>query len=76
MARGSKAKYSPKQKRMAQHIEETEKKVGRSSKRAAQIAWATVNKKTGGAGKAIHSKSRSRRGGSKNHVHQGHPGGR
>lgn len=49
MPRGSKESYSPKQKRMARHIEDSEKKQGRSSKRAEQIAWATVNKKTGGA---------------------------
>lgn len=51
MAQGSKASYSSKQKRMASHIEESEKKEGRSGKKAEQIAWATVNKKTGGAAK-------------------------
>lgn len=51
MAQGSKENYTDKQKRMASHIEASEKKEGRSSKRAAQIAWATVNKKTGGAKK-------------------------
>lgn len=48
MAQGSKESYSPKQKRMASHIEESEKKKG-STKRAERIAWATVNKRTGGA---------------------------
>lgn len=52
MPRGSKESYSPKQKRMARHIEESEKKQGKSAKRAAAIGWATVNKKTGGAKKA------------------------
>lgn len=52
MARGSKKSYSTKQKRMASHIEDSEKKQGRSSKRAAAIAWATVNKTTGGAAKS------------------------
>lgn len=56
MARGSKASYSSKQKRMASHIESSEKKTGRSAKKAAQIAWATVNKKTGGA-KGRHKES-------------------
>ena len=49
MPRGDKSSYSSKQKRQAEHIEESEKKQGRSSKRAAQIAWATVNKQDGGA---------------------------
>jgi hypothetical protein len=52
MARGSKSKYSSKQKRMAHHIESSEKKSGKSSKTAARIGWATVNKKSGGAKKA------------------------
>ncbi|WP_409479781.1 hypothetical protein [Pseudobdellovibrio sp. HCB154] len=51
MARGSKEKYTSKQKRQAHHIEESAKKQGYSTKRAAQIGWATVNKETGGAGK-------------------------
>jgi hypothetical protein len=51
MPRGSKASYSAKQKRQAQHIEESEKKSGRSTKAAERIAWATVNKQTGGARK-------------------------
>lgn len=49
MPRGSKESYSPKQKRMAAHIEDSEKKEGKSAKVAARIGWATVNKKTGGA---------------------------
>jgi len=48
MARGSKASYTSKQKRQAKHIEDSEKKGGRSSKVAERIAWATVNKQTGG----------------------------
>lgn len=51
MARGSKASYSKKQQRMASHIEESEKKSGAKSKDAERIAWATVNKQTGGAKK-------------------------
>jgi hypothetical protein len=57
MAKGSKEKYTSKQKRQAQHIEESEKKSGRSSKTAARIAWATVNKETGGAGKTVQHRS-------------------
>lgn len=61
MPRGSKASYSPKQKRMAAHIESSAKRRGRSTKTAERIAWATVNKQTGGAkGK---KSSRSRRAG-------------
>jgi hypothetical protein len=52
MAKGSKAKYTDKQKRMAQHIESGARKHGRSSERAKQIAWATVNKETGGGKKS------------------------
>jgi hypothetical protein len=51
MARGSKAAYSDKQKRQARHIEESEKKEGRSKKASQRIAWATVNKQTGGGSK-------------------------
>ena len=36
---------------MAAKIEASEKKRGRSAKTAARIAWATVNKRTGGAAK-------------------------
>jgi len=49
MPRGSKESYSAKQKRMAAHIEQSEKKSGASEKTAERIAWATVNKQTGGA---------------------------
>jgi len=51
MARGSKKSYTSKQRRQAHHIEESEKKRGMSSKRAAQIGYATVNKKDGGGKK-------------------------
>ena len=49
MPRGDKSSYSAKQKRQARHIEESEAKEGRSKKSAQRIAWATVNKQTGGA---------------------------
>lgn len=52
MPRGSKAKYTSKQKRQAKHIEDKEKESGKSPKTAARIAWATINKETGGAGKS------------------------
>jgi hypothetical protein len=56
MPRGSKTKYSTKQKREAQHIEEGAKQRGYSTARATQTGWATANKqerggKKGGRGK-------------------------
>jgi hypothetical protein len=52
MARGSKKAYTNKQKRQASHIEDSAKKSGKSSKTAERIAWATVNKETGGGKKS------------------------
>jgi hypothetical protein len=51
MPRGDKSKYTDKQKRMEEHIEEgyTERGVPRSE--AERRAWATVNKQTGGGNK-------------------------
>lgn len=49
MPTGSKTSYSSKQRRQARHIEVGYEKKGVSSKRAARIAWSTVNKETGGA---------------------------
>ena len=44
MARGSKAAYTNKQKRQAEHIEEGYRERGVSKKEAESRAWATVNK--------------------------------
>jgi plasmid stabilization system protein ParE len=52
MARGSKSKYSDRQKRQAEHIEKSYEKRGASSKVAEQRAWQTVNKQTGGGEKS------------------------
>lgn len=52
MPRGDKDKYTDKQKRQAAHIEESEKKEGKSEKTAERIAWATVNKQDGGGKKS------------------------
>lgn len=49
MPRGSKSAYSPKQRRKARHIEKGYEEQGVSAKRAAKLAWATVNKQDGGA---------------------------
>jgi hypothetical protein len=51
MPRGDKSSYTDKQKRQAEHIEESEKKRGMSSKSAERIGWATVNKQDGGGKK-------------------------
>ena len=56
MPRGDKDKYTDKQKRQAEHIEEGYEKRGLSEKEAERRAWATVNKvhkggeKPGGGG--------------------------
>jgi plasmid stabilization system protein ParE len=71
MPRGSKSKYSSKQKRKAEHIEEGYEKRGTSSKEAERRAWATVNKmdkggKKSGSGRGKkQNKSPSRKGGKK-----------
>ena len=60
MPRGSKAKYTSKQKRQAQHIESSAKKRGRSTKTAERIAWATVNKQDGGGKKSGSGRGKKR----------------
>ena len=71
MARGSKSKYTSKQKRKAEHIEEGYEKRGVRRKEAARRAWATVNKSSGGGKKSGSgrgkkgSKASSRKGGRK-----------
>ena len=52
MPRGDKSKYTDKQKRKAEHIEEGYRKRGTSKKTAERIAWATVNKESGGGNKS------------------------
>lgn len=65
MPQGDKSSYTTKQKRQAHHIEDSEKKSGKSSARAKQIGYATVNKmsgggkKTGSGRKGVASKSKS-----------------
>jgi hypothetical protein len=51
MPRGDKTKYSAKQKRKAQHIEEGYEERGVPPKEAERRAWATVNKMHGGGSK-------------------------
>jgi plasmid stabilization system protein ParE len=50
--RGSKAKYTDKQKRQAEHIEEGYEHRGVSRKESQRRAWATVNAETGGGRKS------------------------
>lgn len=73
MAQGSKEKYTDKQKRKAEHIEESYKERGVSEEEAERIAWATVNKESGGGNKSGSGRgkkdnhSASRHGGKKSH---------
>jgi hypothetical protein len=48
MPRGDKSKYTAKQDRQAQHIEESYESRGTPKKEAERRAWATVNKESGG----------------------------
>ena len=52
MPRGDKGKYTDKQKRQAEHIEEGYEKRGASEEEAERRAWATVNKSSGGGKKS------------------------
>ena len=52
MPRGEKTKYTEKQKRQAEHIEEGYEERGVPEKEAARRAWATVNAMTGGGKKS------------------------
>ena len=52
MPRGEKTKYTQKQKRQAEHIEEGYEERGVSDKEAERRAWATVNAMTGGGKKS------------------------
>jgi plasmid stabilization system protein ParE len=73
MPRGDKSKYTDKQKRKAEHIEEGYEDRGVSKKEAERRAWATANKESGGG-----NKSGSGRGKKDTHVSSkkgGHKGG-
>lgn len=59
MSRGSKEKYTEKQKRKAEHIEESYEAKGVSENRAEKIAWATVNKQSGGGEKSGSGRKKS-----------------
>ena len=63
MPRGDKSKYTDKQKRKAEHIEESYRSRGVSEGEAERRAWATVNRESGGG-----KKSGSGRGHRETHV--------
>jgi plasmid stabilization system protein ParE len=71
MPRGDKSKYTDKQKRQAEHIEESYEKRGLSEDEAEARAWATVNRQDGGGKKSgsgrgkTTSKEPARKGGKK-----------
>lgn len=75
MPRGDKGAYTDKQKRQAEHIEESYEKRGVSEKEAEKRAWATVNKESGGGKKSgsgrgkQESRESSRKGGEKSGRH-------
>lgn len=52
MPQGDKDKYTDKQKRKAEHIEESYEARGLPEKDAESRAWATVNKESGGGNKS------------------------
>jgi plasmid stabilization system protein ParE len=52
MPSGDKSKYTNKQKRQAEHIEEQYKESGLPGDEAERRAWATVNKLSGGGKKS------------------------
>jgi len=71
MPQGDKSKYTDKQKRQAEHIEDGYEDRGASKKEAERRAWATVNKESGGGKKSgsgrgkTTKKSVARKGGKK-----------
>ena len=52
MPRGDKDKYTDKQKRQAEHIEEGYERRGVANDEAEKRAWATVNRQDGGGKKS------------------------
>ena len=58
MPRGDKSAYTDKQKRQAEHIEDSERERGVSRETAERIAWATVNKQDGGGKKSGSARKR------------------
>ena len=71
MPQGDKSAYTDKQKRKAEHIEESYEERGVPEKEAERRAWATVNKESGGGKESgsgrgkPESRASSRKGGRK-----------
>lgn len=59
MPRGDKSAYTDKQKRQAEHIEESYEKQGLPEDEAERRAWATVNKTSGGGKKSGSGRGRA-----------------
>lgn len=60
MPRGDKSAYTEKQKRQAEHIEQSYRDRGASEQTAEARAWATVNKQDGGGKKSGSGRQPSR----------------
>ncbi len=60
MPQGDKSKYSDKQKRQAEHIEEGYEARGTGKKEAESRAWATVNARSGGGKKSGSGRAKKR----------------
>ncbi|MBI3651679.1 MAG: plasmid stabilization protein [Acidobacteria bacterium] len=78
MPRGDKSKYTEKQERQAEHIEEGYEKRGVPEDEAEKRAWATVNKMSGGGKQSgsgrghAENKEPARKGGRKGAAAQSH----
>jgi plasmid stabilization system protein ParE len=60
MPRGDKDKYTDKQKRQAEHIEEGYEEKGVSEDEAERRAWATINKQDGGGKQSGSGRAKSK----------------
>lgn len=60
MPRGDKSSYTDKQKRKAEHIEESYEEKGVPADEAKSRAWATVNKQDGGGKKSGSGRAKPR----------------
>jgi len=60
MPQGDKSAYTDKQKRQAEHIEESYEERGLSEEEAEKRAWATVNKQDGGGKKSGSGRKKSK----------------
>lgn len=60
MPQGDKSRYTEKQKRQAEHIEESYREKGVPEEKAEEIAWSTVNKQDGGGKQSGSGRKKSR----------------